>query len=86
MMLEGTSQGAEGYMADVAIKFLPFGFSVADVIQDVGVWVGEADDPYFHSAAAYFAATIPRATLVTYPDAGHLLAIPHWAEMLAWLH
>jgi hypothetical protein len=34
----------------------------------------------------YLAATIPRATLVTYPDEGHLIPLSHWGEMLATLH
>jgi pimeloyl-ACP methyl ester carboxylesterase len=86
MMVEGARQGSVGYVADRMIKREPFGFSVADVTQDVSVWVGEADDPEFHAVAAYYAASIPRATLVTYQDAGHLVPLPRWAEMLAWLH
>jgi pimeloyl-ACP methyl ester carboxylesterase len=82
---EGARQGSIGMVADLIAKFEPWGFSPADVTQDVGVWTGEADDSSIHAAAAYFVATIPRATPVTYPDAGHLLAILHWAEMLAWL-
>ena len=85
-MLEGARQGSIGYVADVIAKFEPWGFSPADVTQDVGVWVGQADDPLVHHAAEYFVAHIQRATLVTYPDTGHLLVIPHWAEMLTWLH
>jgi pimeloyl-ACP methyl ester carboxylesterase len=85
-MREGARQGSIGYVADVIAKFEPWGFSSADVTQDVGVWVGQADDPLVHHAAEYFIATIPRATLVTYQDSGHLLTIPHWAEMLTWLH
>lgn len=84
--LEGARQGSIGYVADQVAKFEPWGFSVADVTQDVGVWVGEADDTRVHNAAEYFVATIPRAALVTFPDTGHLLIIPHWAEMLTWLH
>jgi pimeloyl-ACP methyl ester carboxylesterase len=83
---EGARQGSTGFVADLIAKFEPWAFSVADVTQDVRVWVGEADLPSVHAAADYFVATIPRATLVTYQDSGHLLAIPHWAEMLTSLH
>lgn len=83
---EGARQGAIGYVADIVAKFDPAGFSASDVTQEVGVWVGEADAPWAHAAATYFLAAIPRATLVTYQDTGHLLAIPHWAEILTWLH
>jgi pimeloyl-ACP methyl ester carboxylesterase len=85
-MREGARQGSIGYVADLIAKFEPWGFSPADVTQEVCVWVGQADDPLTHNAAAYFVGTIPRATLVTYPDTGHLLVISHWAKMLAWLH
>jgi pimeloyl-ACP methyl ester carboxylesterase len=85
-MREGARQGSIGYVADMMAKFEPWAFSPAGVTQDVGVWVGEADDALVHHAAEYFVAQIRRATLVTYPDTGHLLAIPHWAEMLTWLH
>lgn len=82
---EGARQGSVGYVADLIAKFDPSDCLASDVTQDVGVWVGKADAPWAHAAAAYFLATIPRATLVTYQDTGHLLAIPHWAEMLTWL-
>ena len=36
--------------------------------------------------ADYFAATIPRAVYVVFPGDGHLVPLPRWAEMLAWLH
>lgn len=85
-VLEGARQGSIGYVADQVAKFEPWGFSVADVNQDVGVWIGEADAPRVHHAAEYFVANMPRAALVTFPGAGHLLTIPHWAEMLTWLH
>jgi pimeloyl-ACP methyl ester carboxylesterase len=85
MMVEGARQGSVGYVADRVIKREPFGFAVADVTQDVSVWVGEADDPEFHAVAAYYAATIPRATYVIWPGEGHLVPLPRWAEMLAWL-
>ena len=83
--VEGARQGSSGLVADTIAKFEPWGVSVGDVSQDVGVWVGGADAPYVYNAADYFIATIPRATLVTYEDSGHLLPIPHWAEMLTWL-
>jgi len=85
-MREGARQGSIGYVADLIAKFEPWGFSPADVTQDVGVWVGQADDPLIHNAAAYFVATIPQTTLVKFPETGHLLVISHWAEILAWLH
>ena len=84
--VEGAHQGSIGLVADTTAKLEPWGFSVADVAQDARVWVGLADDPRVHNAADYFVAMIPRSTLVRYEDSGHLLTIPHWAEMLSWLH
>jgi pimeloyl-ACP methyl ester carboxylesterase len=84
--VEGARQGSIGLVADRIAKFQPWGFSVANVTHGARVWVGGADDPLVLQAADYFIATIPRATLVTFDDSGHLLTIPHWAEMLTWLH
>lgn len=85
-MREGARQGLAGLVSDWILDSVPWGFDVADVTQEVGIWCGALDDRDIRLAADYFAATIPRASLVMYPDAGHLLGIPHWAEMLAWLH
>lgn len=84
--VEGARQGSIGLVADTTAKLEPWGFSVADVAQDVRVWVGMADDPRVHNAADYFVAMIPQATLVKFAHSGHLLPITHWAEMLSWLH
>jgi hypothetical protein len=49
------------------------------------VWLG-SQNPELRPAAESFAATIPRATYTVYPDDGHWVPLPRWAEMLAWLH
>jgi pimeloyl-ACP methyl ester carboxylesterase len=82
---EGVRQGSVGVVADETATFGPWGFSTADVMQDVGVWLG-SENQVCRSDADYFAATIPRATYVTFPGDGHLVPLPRWAEMLAWLH
>jgi len=33
--------------------------------------------------AHYFSAVLPNATLVLYPQEGHLLLVQHWGEILA---
>jgi pimeloyl-ACP methyl ester carboxylesterase len=85
MVLEGARQGSAGAVADDSATLGPWGFSAADVTQDVGVWLG-SENPELRPAADYFAATIPRATFVIYPGDGHWVPLPRWAEMLAWLH
>ncbi len=83
---EAARQGLVGLVADWIVAELPWRFAVADITHDVAVWLGAHDDPGLVRDSEYLAATIPRASFVIYPEAGHLLAIPHWREMLLWLH
>ncbi len=85
MVREGVRQGLVGVVADDAATYGPWGFSAADVTQEVGVWLG-SENRVCRSDAEYLAATIPRATYVVYPGDGHLVPLSRWAEMLAWLH
>ena len=80
---EGARQGRVGYEADLLEAFTPWGFSVADLRPPVHIWCGGSDPVVGPNHAAYLAATIPGATLVSYPGEGHLIPIRHWAEMLA---
>jgi pimeloyl-ACP methyl ester carboxylesterase len=82
---EGARQGSAGFAADRVASFTPWGFSLTDIRQPVHVWVGESDPQVSRAHGDYLAASIPRATLVTFPDAGHLFPISHWGEMLAAL-
>jgi pimeloyl-ACP methyl ester carboxylesterase len=82
---EGVRQGLVGVVADETATFGPWGFSAAAVTQDVGVWLG-SENQVCRPDADYFAATIPRATYVVFPGEGHLVPLPRWADMLAWLH
>ncbi len=85
MVREGARQGSTGAVADDVALLEPWGFSAADVRQDVAVWLG-SENLVCRSDADYFAATIPRAVYVVFPGDGHLVPLPRWAEMLAWLH
>jgi pimeloyl-ACP methyl ester carboxylesterase len=82
MMREAARQGSAGLAADDAEAFTPWGFSVGDIGQPVHVWWGESDANVGQAHADYLAASIPRATLVTFADAGHLVPISHWGDML----
>lgn len=80
---ESARQGPLGMAADDADAFTPWGFSVAELQQPVHIWCGGSDQMVLRPHADYLAASISRATLVTYPGEGHLIPIGHWAEMLA---
>ena len=85
LLREGARQGSAGFASDEAVALTPWAFSVADIRQPVLVWVGESDLQVGRAHGDYLAASIPRATLVTFPGAGHLFPISHWGEMLAAL-
>ena len=82
---EGARQGSAGFEADLLDALTPWGFSVADVGQRAHVWCAQSDIQVGQAHARYLAESIPRATLVTFPDEGHLFPIRHWGEMLAAL-
>jgi pimeloyl-ACP methyl ester carboxylesterase len=84
MMREGARQGSVGAVADDMALLGPWGFSAADVTQEVGVWLG-SENAACRSAADYYAATIPHATYVTFAGEGHLVPMARWADMLAWV-
>ena len=82
---EGARQGSAGYVEDEIADAGPDGFTVADIRQEVHVWIGGADPQVSRLHADYLVATIPRATLVSFPGEGHLFPFDHWGEMLAAL-
>jgi pimeloyl-ACP methyl ester carboxylesterase len=83
MIREALRPGPLGFAADEADAFSPWGFSLAEIRRPALIWCGGADQQVRQPNADYLAASIPRATLVAYPGEGHLIPIPHWAEMLA---
>ena len=85
LIRESVRQGTAGFMADEVEAFEPWRFSLADIRQPTVVWSGGSDVLVFPSHSIYLAASIPRASLITYPDDGHLLPITRWGEMLAAL-
>ncbi len=85
LIREGARQGSAGFASDEAVALTPWALSVADIRQPVHVWVGDSDILVGRSHGDYLAASIPGATLVTFPAAGHIFPISHWAEILAAL-
>jgi pimeloyl-ACP methyl ester carboxylesterase len=83
MWREGARQGVGGLVDDWIALSLPWGFTFADVRVPVSVWQGELDHLVGPAHAHYFSAVLPNATLVLYPQDGHLLLLQHWGEILA---
>ena len=83
MWREGARQGVGGLVDDWIALSLPWGFTLADLKAPVSVWQGELDHLVGPAHAHYFSAVLPNATLVLYPQDGHLLLLQHWGEMLA---
>jgi pimeloyl-ACP methyl ester carboxylesterase len=81
-MREGARQGSYGFTDDWTALQLAWGFAVADITQPVHVWWGGSDPQVSRAHTDYLAASIPRATLVTFEGEGHLFPIRHWPEML----
>jgi pimeloyl-ACP methyl ester carboxylesterase len=83
MFREGARQGVGGLVDDWVALSLPWGFAFADVRVPVAVWHGELDHLVGPAHAHYLSAVLPNATLVLYPQDGHLLLLQHWGEILA---
>ena len=66
-----------------------------DVLEAMKAWLREGarqgsigwtwDEIAYGSPAGFAGSSIPRATLVSFPGAGHLFPFDHWGEMLAAL-
>jgi pimeloyl-ACP methyl ester carboxylesterase len=79
---ESARQGPTGWADDDIAEASPLGFSVADIRPEVHIWIGGADAWVSRNHADYMVATIPRATLVSFPGGGHLFPFDRWDEML----
>jgi pimeloyl-ACP methyl ester carboxylesterase len=82
-MGEGARQGTAGYVDDWIAQTLPWQFSLAGITRPVDVWWGSDDDLVARSHTDALADRIPGAVLHVLPEAGHLMPITHWREILA---
>ena len=73
--------GAAGIASDLVAMWIPFGFALADVRVPTTVFHAGLDRHNGEDAEVY-AARIPGARLVVWPDAGHLGILTHWPEVL----
>jgi pimeloyl-ACP methyl ester carboxylesterase len=83
MFREGARQGVAGLVGDWIAQSLPWGFAFADLKPPVVVRHGELDHLVRPAQAHYLSAVLPNATLVLYPQDGHLLLLQHWEDLLA---
>jgi pimeloyl-ACP methyl ester carboxylesterase len=76
-------QGAAGIAQDLVAMWLDWGFSLAAVRTPTRVWHG-ARDPHNDVATQTYAARIPGADRVVWPESAHLGLVEHWAEVRDW--
>lgn len=82
MTVEGARQGPEGMAFDIVAGSLrdPFAFDAVDM--PVHLFYGEADLNVGLEHGDWWATHLPQARRHVLADAGHLLALTHWAEIL----
>jgi pimeloyl-ACP methyl ester carboxylesterase len=80
MFREGGRQGVGGLVGDWIALSLP---ALAELELPVVVWHGELDHLVRSGHARFLSTVLPNATLVLYPQDGHLLFLQHWGAMLA---
>jgi pimeloyl-ACP methyl ester carboxylesterase len=73
-------QGLDAIKWDLIDVFLPWGFLLADVSIPITLWCG-GEDPRVDTMD-FQVNTIPRSSLVIWPDSGHLGMVKHWTEIL----
>ena len=76
-------RGFDG-IADELPLFLgrDWGFSPASVSVPTWLWYGQADTFAPVQMGRYLASHILGASLIEYPDEGHMLYVTHWDDML----
>jgi pimeloyl-ACP methyl ester carboxylesterase len=79
---EAFRPGVWGYVQDIRVLALPWGFGIKDIQAPVQLWHGDEDAviPLHHSR--YLASVIPGATLRICPEEGHMLMWNHLPEIL----
>jgi pimeloyl-ACP methyl ester carboxylesterase len=76
-------QGTAGLVADTLSVARPWGFSLADLTCPTRVWWGEQDGEIPRSWVEHLPADRPDCQLRTVPNAGHLLYLSAWSEIVA---
>jgi pimeloyl-ACP methyl ester carboxylesterase len=86
-MLGGAfAQGAVGLAADiVSYTVVDWGFDPSAVRAPTLLLYGAGDTVVPPAHGEWYAARVPDATLRSVADAGHLVALTHWGDILAFL-
>jgi pimeloyl-ACP methyl ester carboxylesterase len=79
-MRDWRRQGIDGIKWELIDVFLPWGFRLADISIPVTVWCG-SQDPRLKQMD-FQAHTIPKSSVVIWPNVGHLGMAKHWKEIL----
>jgi len=84
MLTEAFRQGPAGVVSDiVAVNISPAGFDPASVGAPTTLVYGTADVMVGPEHGHYWAGLVPDAELGLVEGAGHLVALTHWADVLA---
>jgi pimeloyl-ACP methyl ester carboxylesterase len=75
-------QGLDAITWELIEVFQPWGFRLADISIPVTIWHGSQDPRVTQEQIDFQVGTIPRASLVIWPDSGHLGFVKHWGEIL----
>jgi pimeloyl-ACP methyl ester carboxylesterase len=78
-------QGVDAVAWELNAVYLPWGFRLADIPMPVHIWHGSQDPRVTTADIDFQVSTIPRSSLVTWPDSGHLGFVKHWGEILTTL-
>ena len=80
-VIEALRPGADGVASDLVAMWLDWEFRLGDIRVPTLVFHAVLDAPNRADAETY-AAEIPGARLVVWPDTGHLGILSHWPEVL----
>ncbi len=72
---EALKQGAEGAIQDLEVQWAPWSFSLKDINVPVYIYQGKKDTFVPWKFGQHLAKTIPGASLMLMPDAGHLMPL-----------
>jgi pimeloyl-ACP methyl ester carboxylesterase len=79
---EAFRQGPDAFAWELINVFLPWGFRLADISIPVTIWHGSQDPRVKQEHIDFQAITIPKSSVETWPDSGHLGSVKHWNDIL----
>jgi pimeloyl-ACP methyl ester carboxylesterase len=82
---EAFRQGVGGYAQDITLQGRPWSFDTGAIVAPVWILHGEADTVVPVAHARHTAELIPMATLLTWPNEGHISILKKIPELTAEL-